>query len=368
VRSGLRRFSREVRTKAPPRRGAVRSAENLGLDELLSRVLTARRDTLDPWLWRYCGGLSSEGECARYLRHIVDLLDDAAINPSGAVVLDAGCGFGFTLVTLRWLGAARCYGIDVSERMVRSIQDYLPRLPEQYGDAIEVCTGTVAAMPYPDNSFDAVLSLEAISHYLDVDAFISDAARVLRPGGVLVIRDGNNSRNPRARRRAFALWEEFETGRSADGKPRERQGSYRTKREEVVRAAFPNLSEATVKRIAVGTAYMTSDEVRRATEEFVRTQALPASYFQREIVPVDPELGAVHERLLDPYRLAAEVRAAGLSPRVAGHWGGAGGNQAVRLANRMLVPLSRVLMPTAPAFTIIARKAVRRPSSRMGQR
>src|SRR5690348_7548216 len=96
VRPGFR-FSGNVRAKAPFRRGDVRSGGNVGLDELLSRVLTAQGDTLDPWLWRYCGGLASETECARYLRHIVDLLDDAGINPSGAVVLDAGCGFGFTL-------------------------------------------------------------------------------------------------------------------------------------------------------------------------------------------------------------------------------------------------------------------------------
>ena len=81
-------------------------------------------------------------------------------------------------------------------------------------------------MPYADGSFDLVLSVEAISHYRDVGAFIGEAARVLRTGGTLLLSDGNNGRNPRIRRATHALWEEFETGKPSKlGRKHERDGS-----------------------------------------------------------------------------------------------------------------------------------------------
>jgi ubiquinone/menaquinone biosynthesis C-methylase UbiE len=44
-------------------------------------------------------------------------------------------------------------------------------------------------MPYDDGSADIVLSIEAISHHLDVPASIDEARRVLRPAGALIIAD-----------------------------------------------------------------------------------------------------------------------------------------------------------------------------------
>ncbi len=46
-----------------------------------------------------------------------------------------------------------------------------------------VC-GDVAALPFPDNSFDLVTSVAAFEHFLDVPSVVTELARVVRPGGL----------------------------------------------------------------------------------------------------------------------------------------------------------------------------------------
>jgi SAM-dependent methyltransferase len=57
-----------------------------------------------------------------------------------------------------------------------------------------------------DSSFDFVLAIEAVSHYLDYARFLAEAHRVLRPGGKLLIIDGNNRLNPAIRRHCEHIW------------------------------------------------------------------------------------------------------------------------------------------------------------------
>jgi SAM-dependent methyltransferase len=320
-------------------------------------VLDAQADDYDPWLYRYCGRLANGDEVARYRSHLEGLLRFGRVSPGGAAVLDAGCGFGFALILLRWLGAAEVHGIDISEPMLRTIRAYLPSLPADFRDRIHVAQASVERLPYEDRSFDLVLSIEAISHYRYPDAFFGEAARVLRPGGALLIRDGNNGRNPKVRRETRALWEEFETGRpSKPGTRHERDGSYRLRREEIIREAFPALSDEVVADLRLRTAFMNRDEIVAAVGDYESGGARPASYFTGEGAPVDPNSGAVHEQLFDPYELADRLRGSGFSVRVAGYWGGAGGNRLASLATAVLAPASRVAIATAPAVTIAARR------------
>jgi SAM-dependent methyltransferase len=327
------------------------------LDQLFRSVLEAAADDYDPWFYRYCGDLASSTEATRYLRHLAGLLKFGRVDVRGKKALDAGCGFGFTLLALRWLGASEVFGVDTSEAMIKTVRAFLPLLPEDFADGVQVTEAGVSELPYEDKSFDVVLSIEAISHYRDVGAFIAEVARVLRTGGTLLIRDGNNARNPRVRRETKALWEEFETGRpSALGEKHERQGSYRLRREEIIRAAFPEADDAQVVDLVSRTAFMNRAQIVAAIREYRAGGARPASFYDASDAPVDPNSDAVIERLFDPYQLADRIRAAGFATRVAGYWGGAGGNPLVRLANGTLARMSRIAIASAPSFMIAARR------------
>jgi SAM-dependent methyltransferase len=320
-------------------------------------VLDAQADDYDPWLYRYCGRLADSDEVARYRNHLEGMLRFGRVNPGGAAVLDAGCGFGFALIVLRSLGAADVHGVDISEPMLQTIRAYLPFLPADYRDRIHVARASVEQLPYKDRSLDLVLSIEAISHYRYPDAFFGEAARVLRPGGALLIRDGNNARNPKIRRETRALWEEFESGKPSKlGTKHERDGTYRLRREEIIREAFPGLSDEVVADLRLRTAFMSRDEIVAAVGDYASGGARPASFFTGKDAPVDPNSGAVHERLFDAYELADRLRESGFSVRVAGYWGGAGGNRLASLATAVLTPASRLAIATAPAFTIAARR------------
>jgi SAM-dependent methyltransferase len=326
------------------------------VDQALRRVLEADASGYDPWLYRYCGKLASRAELTRYQRYLSDLLRFGRVDLPEATVLDAGCGFGFTLVLLRYLGASEVFGVDVSEPMIRTIRAYLPLLPDEVSSRIHVQEASVAELPYADDSFDLVLSNEAISHYRDVTAFIGEAARVLRRGGTLLISDHNNGRNLRTRRETQALWEEFETGKTgAPRGERERNGSYRQRRGEIIRDAFPGLDDAMVADLVLRTSFMSREEIVKAVRAYEAGGVRPESFYDGSDAPVDPNADAVHERLFDPYRLAAQVRAAGFSTRVAGHWGGAGGNPVIRLANGLLGSASRLTVFSAGSFRIAGR-------------
>jgi SAM-dependent methyltransferase len=331
--------------------------DQMPLDELFHLVLDAGCDDHDPWFYRYCGNLASTAEADRYRRHLAGLLKFGRIDVRGATALDAGCGFGFTLLVLRWLGAAEVFGVDTSKVMLRAVRAYLPLLSDGFAAGIHVAEASVSEMPYADNSFDLVLSIEAISHYRDVGAFIAETARVLRPGGTLLVRDGNNARNPRVRRETKALWEEFDAGKpSVLGTKHERQGTYRLRRDEIIREAFPELTDDEVADLVLRTAFKNRTEIIAAISDYRAGGAPPSSFYDGSDAPVDPNSDAVVERLFDPYQLADWMRASGFVTRVAGYWGGAGGNPLIGLANGILGRASRLTIVSAPSFMIAARR------------
>jgi 2-polyprenyl-3-methyl-5-hydroxy-6-metoxy-1,4-benzoquinol methylase len=326
------------------------------LHDVAGAILDAKLPDYDPWLYRYCGELAAPEDAERYLRYQLDHLALGRVDLAGKRVLDVGCGFGMALITCGILGARELRGVDAYRPMIDTVHAYQPLLPGYLRERLEVVVGDASAMPYEDESFDVLLSIEAISHYLDVPGFIDEAARVLRPGGVMIVSDGNNGRNRKIRSETQEIWEAFELGSSNGGvHGHEVKESYVQKRERIARAAAPGIDAAAAREIARMTFGMVEDDVAAAAREHAASGAMPSSPYRRGEVPVNPN-GQVIERLFDPYELASDIEERGFRARAHGYWGGASGRASLRVANRVLDALSRVTIHTARGFRLVAVK------------
>lgn len=101
-----------------------------------------------------------------HTRHMLEL----AALPKGARVLDMGAGAGNSVALMRLLGLD-AHGIDLEPR----------------GGEVE--RGDFLHTPYPDESFDAVLSQCAFFISGDQAGALREAYRILRPGGKLLLSD-----------------------------------------------------------------------------------------------------------------------------------------------------------------------------------
>lgn len=102
---------------------------------------------------------------------------------AGKEVLEVACGSGMGLGYLA-RRASRVVGGDFDPSLVKVAQaQYGERLPVQQMDAQQ--------LPFPDNSFDLVMLLEAIYYLPEAEAFVREARRVLRAGGTLYLCSAN---------------------------------------------------------------------------------------------------------------------------------------------------------------------------------
>jgi SAM-dependent methyltransferase len=335
--------------RAPEQGSVVASPSENQLPQLFQRILDARLPEYDPWFYTYCGRLADRRPAANHLRHLADLLRFGGVDPRGARILDGGSGFGLTVVMLASLGA-EAHGVEFDEAMVRTARAYRTVLPSAIRERVHMTQGSVMTLPYDDSSFDGMLSIEAISHYRDVHAFLAETRRVLRPGGVLIVSDSNNGLNPLTRRARRQLWDALERGGAIGD---ENVDGYEEERRRFVAENYPDVPASKMARRTFG---MNLDELEHACERYLSDGVMPASTYDGKTVPLNPATDMVMERLFNPYELGRLLRRLGFSTDVRGYWGGAGGRSLVRAANRALMALSPLTIFTARAFVIAARK------------
>lgn len=125
--------------------------------------------------------------------HLVRYLWAAGV-AAGQEVLDAGCGTGYGCALLAERGgAARCLGVDISEDAVAGAR-------ATYGadERLEFAVGDVTALDAPDASVDLITCFETIEHVSGEAQrkLLAESARVLRPGGMLLLSSPNREQYP----------------------------------------------------------------------------------------------------------------------------------------------------------------------------
>lgn len=107
----------------------------------------------------------------------VPILDAAGVG-RGSRLLDVGCGSGAVIATALTRGAS-VSAVDLSDAMAQQARRRFPACDVRVSDAIQ--------LPFADASFDAVTFGFALHHMAQPHAALSEAHRVLRPGGAVAL-------------------------------------------------------------------------------------------------------------------------------------------------------------------------------------
>jgi SAM-dependent methyltransferase len=110
--------------------------------------------------------------------------EEAATLSEGKAVLDLGCnnGYGTTVISRV---CDRVVGLDVSPTAIADAR-------EQYGNrGIDFRLFDGQSIPFPDDSFDVVVTFQVVEHIENTATYLSEIARVLRPNGVALFTTPN---------------------------------------------------------------------------------------------------------------------------------------------------------------------------------
>ena len=114
--------------------------------------------------------------------------DVAKVAPAGGTVLDVGCGPGHLANRLARDHGLEVTGLDLDAAMIeRARANAEQTVVAERGPTFVV--GGVAALPFPDGSFDLVVSTLSMHHWADATAGQAEIGRVLRTGGRALVWD-----------------------------------------------------------------------------------------------------------------------------------------------------------------------------------
>lgn len=134
---------------------------------------------------RYSSAFAAEGTAAETRESIRRLIELCAL-PAGALVLDVATGAGYTAFAFTRTGCRVIPSDPTHEMLLATKQGWRERGFD--GDA-RCVEAWAEALPFADASLDAVVSHRAPHQFSDADAFAREAARIVKPGGIVAIAD-----------------------------------------------------------------------------------------------------------------------------------------------------------------------------------
>jgi ubiquinone/menaquinone biosynthesis C-methylase UbiE len=134
---------------------------------------------------------AEQGEGPKMENHHLDITEKTLRRMdlrAGERVLDLGCGSGWaTRLLARLVGdgpqsSGQVVGLDISDEMVRQA-----RAASKDFDNVMFVQGSAAQIPWEENFFDKVLSVESFYYYPDQDRALAELFRVMAPHGRMFI-------------------------------------------------------------------------------------------------------------------------------------------------------------------------------------
>jgi len=104
---------------------------------------------------------------------------------AGSKVLDAGCGEGNVALYLTEHNGLKVDGIDLLDFNIANAR--ANAVKQKQSQSVTFQVGTYMELPFADNSFDGVYTMETLVHAPDYRKALSEFLRVLKPGGKLVL-------------------------------------------------------------------------------------------------------------------------------------------------------------------------------------
>lgn len=125
-------------------------------------------------------------------RDLVQRFVDAVPADGGAVILDVACGPGIIAAALA-PRAREVVAFDLTPEMLTKARE---RCAEAGLNNVTFREGSATDLPFPGASFDTVVTRLSIHHFLVPQQPMAEMARVLKPGGTLVLADVVSSEQP----------------------------------------------------------------------------------------------------------------------------------------------------------------------------
>lgn len=154
-------------------------------NSILVENLLARPEMHKQWEHDY---RTAENES--FYEQAFDYLVETLNPPAGATFLDAGCGSCAHSIRLARRGF-NVYAIDFSQSALRMARECVRT--KGLEDRITLGRESLLELSFPNSSFDYVLCWGVLMHVPKIENAVAELARVIKPGGTLVVSEGNKS-------------------------------------------------------------------------------------------------------------------------------------------------------------------------------
>jgi SAM-dependent methyltransferase len=233
----------------------------------------------------------------------------------GTVCLDFGCKFGHTLPLMLAMGAREAIGVDAHEPYVREGAAIIgAALPQT-----RFLLTRDGLIDLPSESVDCIYVNEVISHVNEclLPLLYNEMQRILKPGGMLLISDGNNFASATCRDDLIKLYDAWENGPAGTNTGRDVvHESFREQRRKIIKGHAPQLSDTDLDYVAANTFGLYGERLKAVVNRYVSEGKLIERRYRPGIAPTNPGAeGYLMERWFHPAGVEIELATLGFTAK-----------------------------------------------------